>query len=77
MFTNKERYEYEINWLKDYNISIADFLQFLVENNRTGLFFSHIAEIGKCDYTEYDVAVDWSIPLIMVKWFLNKTKKEF
>lgn len=69
MMTNKEIYAKEINTMDDYKISVKDFMDILEEAQQTRLFFSHIEEIKKGFLDEYDVAVDWSIPLIMVKWF--------
>lgn len=69
--TNMERYNYEINWADDYKISLVEFMDILDEvPEDEEIFFGQIEEIRKGILDEYDVAVDWSIPLIMVRWFL-------
>lgn len=69
--TNKERYNNEINWANDYKISVNDFMDILEEvPGDTTVFYNQLDEIREGKLSMYDVAVDWSIPLIMVKWFL-------
>ncbi len=75
--TNMERYNYEINWADDYKISVHDFMDILEEvPGDEKIFFGQLEEIRKGILDEYDVAVDWSIPLIMVRWFLMDSDDE-
>lgn len=64
MMTNKERYNTEINTNKYYHISIHEFLVEVEAENMMQNLLESLAE--KDDYL---TAVDFSIPLIMVKYF--------
>ena len=52
--TNKERYEREINTNDDYKVTIKE-------------FESWLKEVTKEDI--YDTACDYSIPIVMIKYF--------
>ena len=71
MRTNKERYLEEINNNPEYKISVARFQKWLAENNEYSDFQHslHLVAIG--DWDIYDLALDYSIPIAMVKWFLK------
>ena len=60
--TNKEIYMKEINFSKDYKTTFKEFMNWLDENHK-------YEEILKEEIKEdiYKAAVDFSIPLIMVK----------
>lgn len=68
--TNKETYMKEINVVSDYKISTKDFMDYLAKDDNEKVFFAQIERIKKGLLDLYDVAVDWSIPVIMVKKFL-------
>ena len=65
--TNKEIYMKEINTSKDYKITFEEFMNWLEENHKEEILKEEMKE------DEYKAAVDFSIPLIMVK----KLKKMF
>jgi len=67
MMTNYERYEREINSNKEYSISVKDFLIFLQETDSKEAFEKELIGVKRHALNMYDVAVDWSIPVIMVK----------
>lgn len=71
MLTNKEIYEEVINVNKNFNISISDFSAWLEDNNYTKLFSEELDKIENEDDLYY-VAVDFTIPISMVKYFLRK-----
>lgn len=71
MLTNKEIYEEVINVNKNFNISISDFSVWLEDNNYTKLFSEELDKIENEDDLYY-VAVDFTIPVSMVKYFLRK-----
>lgn len=73
MKTNKERYLEEINNDPEYKISIAGFQKWLTENNEHSDFQHSLDLVVIGDWDIYDLALDYSIPVTMVKWFL-KTK---
>ena len=69
--TNEDIYRTEINaCLPDYKISIYEWLNEIVEEN---ILNNLIRELNQIEDIAgmYFVAVDFSIPLIMVKWLLN------
>lgn len=68
--TNRETYMEEINKVNDYKISTKDFMDYLKEDDNEKTFFAQIEKIKKGLLDLYDVAVDWSIPVVMVKRFL-------
>lgn len=62
--TNRERYMKAINTDTEYKTTIAEFRQWLRDNNMEQRFATDMR------YPEndlYDIAVDYSIPVIMVK----------
>lgn len=62
----EEQYRKEINTDPFYRVSIDNFLRFLKKNHLQGAF----AElINQEEIDMYFVAVDYSIPIIMVKYF--------
>lgn len=71
MLTNKERYEREINTVDEYRITIAEFTGWLNDNKMTQRFTETIKAI-KTEEDGYTVAVDYSIPMIMVKYFQRR-----
>lgn len=71
MLTNKEIYEEVINVNKNFNISISDFSAWLEDNSYTKLFSEELDKIENEDDLYY-VAVDFTIPVSMVKYFLRK-----
>lgn len=76
MLTNKEIYEEVINVNKNFNISISDFSVWLEDNNYTKLFSEELDKIENEDDLYY-VAVDFTIPVSMVKYFLRKRQRIF
>lgn len=64
--TNKERYLTEINSDPEYRTTIAEFKDWLTRNNMTDTFKRMLKSP---DLDEYDIAVDFSIPVSMVKHF--------
>lgn len=64
MMTNKEIYEKEININKEYKISILQFLTEIQQKDITEVFLKSLLEND-----DYYTAVDFTIPLIMVKYF--------
>lgn len=73
MLTNKERYQNDIkNHSKDYKVTISEFLTWLHEDrNREKTFANDLADVFNGNIDIYYIAVDYSIPIIMVKWFLG------
>lgn len=76
MLTNKEIYEEVINVNKNFNISISDFSAWLEDNNYTKLFSEELDKIEN-ENDLYYVAVDFTIPVSMVKYFLRKRQRIF
>lgn len=69
--TNKEIYNNEINTNEEYNITVAEFAEWLEENNLTEHFTKEVNNITTEDDIYY-IAVDYSIPVIMVKYFQKR-----
>ena len=57
---------------RGYHVSIEDFTNFLKKNNEMASFQKALEEISKNQATLEYVAVDYEIPVAMVKYFLNK-----
>ncbi len=68
--TNEITYRTEINTIEDYKITIVEFAKWLAKNKETEAFGK---ELNKIEDVEdlYTVALLYSIPIIMVKWFLK------
>lgn len=64
--TYEEQYRKEINTDPFYRVSIDNFLYFLKKNHLQGAFAE---SINQEDIDIYLIAVDYSIPIIMVKYF--------
>ena len=64
--TNRQRYEHDINHNEYYRISIKAFREWLRAENMTEVF--HKKPRDK-EETLYDIALDFSIPVAMVKYF--------
>ena len=69
MFT---RYNTEINKDINYKISIADFISWLKEHNMLSSFITELNNINS-DNDIYYIAVDYSIPYIMIRYFINNS----
>ncbi len=67
MMTNKEQYFNEINHCEDYRTTIADFRTWLHDNSMEDTFNGMLRHPAL--YDDYDIAVDFSLPLVMVKYF--------
>lgn len=66
MMTNEMTYKIEINTVDDYRISIKEFENWLIENETKKNFLKHC--LNSVYYNDYDIAVDFSIPIILVKY---------
>ena len=64
--TNRQRYEQDINHNDDYRISIKAFREWLSAENMTEVFHKKLRDKEE---TLYDIALDFSIPVAMVKYF--------
>lgn len=64
--TNRQRYEHDINHNEDYRISIKAFREWLRAENMTEVFHKKLRDKEE---TLYDIALDFSIPVSMVKYF--------
>ena len=64
--TNRQRYEHDINHNDDYRISIKAFREWLRTENMTEVFHKKLRDKEE---TLYDIALDFSIPVAMVKYF--------
>ena len=64
--TNRERYERDINHSDDYRISVKAFREWLRAENMTEVFSKKLRDEGE---SLYDIALDFSIPVAMVKYF--------
>mgnify|MGYP006896802671 CR=1 FL=1 len=67
MTTNKIQYMKEINYDPEYKITEKEFTEWLAENNMEDTFNKMLKEED-----DYDIALDFSIPVAMVKYFRNK-----
>ena len=67
MTTNKIQYMKEINYDPEYKITVKEFTKWLAENNMEDTFNKMLKEKD-----DYDIALDFSIPVTMVKYFRNK-----
>ena len=67
MTTNKIQYMKEINYDLEYKITVKEFTEWLAENNMEDTFNKMLKEKD-----DYDIALDFSIPVAMVKYFRNK-----
>jgi hypothetical protein len=77
--TNEEIYRNEINYNNDYKVSLMNFTDWLYDHNSARKAYSEIikkfAKNGFTDEDLYFVAVDYSIPIAMVKWFIMINRK--
>ena len=64
--TNKERYEQEISHCDDYRITVKAFREWLTSENMTEELQRQLRDE---ELTLYDIALDFSIPVAMVKYF--------
>ena len=65
--TNRQRYEQDINnGNPDYRVTVTAFGAWLDEAQMRELFHKMLTDR---DLTEYDIALDFSIPIVMVKYF--------
>jgi len=72
MTNNKKRYEREINTDSNYKITISEFQKWLkTEEKRKEVFKAELDNVIRKINNYYDVAVDFSIPITMVKFFLT------
>lgn len=70
---NKATYERNIRERdEEYKIKNEDFLQWLEENNHMDFFKSQIERLRRGRIEFYDIAVDFSIPISMVKLFSKR-----
>lgn len=69
MTTNKIQYMKEINYDPQYKITVKEFKKCLVEMNLVEIFNEQLKDE---EYDDYDIALDFSIPVAMVKYFRNK-----
>lgn len=68
---NEKQYRNEINHNTDYRITTTEFILWLNEHEKEKqLFFRSLKQIETTEDVFF-VAVDFSIPVIMVKWFLT------
>ena len=67
MTTNKIQYMKEINYDPEYKITVKEFTEWLTENNMEDTFNKMLKEED-----DYDIALDFSIPVAMIKYFRNK-----
>ena len=73
--SNTERYASEINHSDDYRISIKSFKNWLsIKSFKNWLSTENMTEVfneklRNSELTEFDIAVDFSIPVAMVKHF--------
>ena len=65
--TCKEQYFNEISHCEDYKTTIADFRTWLNDNNMVDTFAERLQHPAL--YDDYEIAVDFSIPLTMVRYF--------
>ena len=65
------RYQTEITINTEYKISIKEFKEFLIATQLLVNFQKELEEIKKGLSTLEFVGIDFSIPVIMVKYFLN------
>ena len=66
MTSNRIQYMKEINIDPEYKITVAEFKEWLTENNMEDTFQNLLKDEDKDDY---DIALDFSIPVTMVKYF--------
>ncbi len=69
MTTNQKQYMEEINNNEEYNITVEEFTQWLKENNEEKEFTKML---NNKDLDDYDIALDYTIPVTMVKYFRTK-----
>lgn len=69
MTRNQRQYMEEINYDIEYKITVKDFTQWLAENKKEEVFRKMLENK---DLNVYDIALDFSIPVIMVKYFQKK-----
>ena len=62
--TNKEQYTKEININKEYKITVKEFKTWLTENN---MVTTLKGMLNNPTYDNFDIALDFSIPVAMVK----------
>ena len=73
MRTNEEWYKIDLATdSEEYNITINDFKEWLEAKNMTNTFYEMLND---SNYNDYDIAVDFSIFIIMVKWFRKEAKR--
>lgn len=68
MKTNEMIYRNEINVNPDYKTTKEDFIEWLYENNEV-ITFAHEIEHIEDDSDRFAIAVDYSIPVTMVRYF--------
>ena len=66
MTSNRIQYMKEINIDPEYKITVVEFKEWLTENNMKDTFQNLLKDEDKDDY---DIALDFSIPVTMVKYF--------
>lgn len=69
MREHKEQYMKEINTDPEYRTTLKEFTQWLEENNMVDIFNKMLQNEENDDYY---IAVDFSIPVTMVKYFRKK-----
>lgn len=70
MMTNKERYMKEINSVVDYKITINEFIDWIAIEHGEEEFIKALD-----DEDIYTTAVDYSIPIILIKYFKRVFEK--
>lgn len=70
---NELYYRKTINTEPEFKITTKEFLKWLSDNHYTKTFFKEVKKIYNFDTNSlYSIAWDYSIPIIMVKYFRNK-----
>jgi len=66
------RYQWELSHFQDdYQTTLKDFQNYLKKYNKFYNFVKTLQEYRKGQTTLEFVSMDWSIPVIMVKYYLN------
>lgn len=68
MISNEMIYRKRINTDKNYRISIKDFVKWLKEYGETEEFKKELVK-----YDNYSIAIDYSVPITMIKYFRKNT----
>lgn len=67
--TNREQYITDLAERdEEYRTSIKEFTEWIIDHNMADRFISDLKSIGVHNNV-YDIAVDYSIPVMMVKYF--------